>query len=105
METTTGQVTTPAADSSSYDGPGQGSSGGLSRRRSIVVAAALAAAAVALALDHHWLAVADLVPLLLVLPCAAMMFKCMKGMNPSQQTDTTQASAQNVTPTATDIRS
>lgn len=105
METTNGQVTTPAADSSSYHGAGQPSPGGLSGRRSLVVAAALAAATVALALDHHWLAVADLVPLLFVLPCAVMMFRCMKGMNHGQQTDTTQAPPQNVAPTATDTRS
>jgi hypothetical protein len=34
-----------------------------------------------------------------------MMFRCMKGMNHGQQTDTTQAPTQNVTPTATDTRS
>jgi len=35
-------------------------------------------------------AVADLVPLLYVLPCAAMMFVCMKGMSHGQQADTSQ---------------
>ena len=49
----------------------------------------------ALALSQHWLAIADLVPLLAVLPCAVMMFHCMKGMNHGQQTDTVQASLQN----------
>jgi hypothetical protein len=45
-------------------------------------------------LSQHWLTVADLVPLLYVLPCAVMMFMCMKGsMNNGQQTDSTEASA------------
>jgi hypothetical protein len=59
---------------------------------------AAAAAAIALALSQHWLAVTDLVPLLVVLPCAVMMFTCMKGMNSGQQTDTAQASLQNEAP-------
>ncbi len=92
MGTTNSQMATPVADNSSCHGAGQGSSGGLSGRRSLIVMAALGAAAVALALDHHWLAVADLAPLLFILPCAVMMFMCMKGMNRGQQTGTTQAS-------------
>ena len=59
---------------------------------------AAAAAAIALALSQHWLAIADLVPLLAVLPCAVMMFHCMKGMNRGQQTDTPQASLPNEAP-------
>jgi len=35
----------------------------------------------ALAVGANWIAFATLVPLLYVLPCAAMMFMCMKGMN------------------------
>jgi hypothetical protein len=60
---------------------------------------AVAAAAIALALSQHWLAIADLVPLLVVLPCAVMMFTCMKGMNRGQQADTAQTSLQNGAPT------
>ena len=56
---------------------------------------AVAAAAIALALSQHWLAIADLVPLLAVLPCAVMMFHCVKGMNRGQQTGTAQAPLQN----------
>jgi hypothetical protein len=41
--------------------------------------------AIALALTQHWLAVAELGPLLFLLPCALMMFMCMKGMNHGQQ--------------------
>ena len=104
MQTTSGQERSSAAGSSFCHGAGQGSSGWLSGRRGLVIAMAGAVAAVALAAGQHWLAVADLVPLLFVLPCAVMMFMCMKGMNRGQRTDTTQASAQSDTPTATDTR-
>jgi len=53
---------------------------------------------------QHWLAIADLVPLLFVLPCAVMMLKCMKGTNGGEQTGTTQAAVLSDTPTATDRR-
>jgi len=59
----------------------------------------MVAAAAALALGQRWVAVADLVPLLYVLPCAAMMFVCMKGMSHGQQTDTSQNSTRNDAPT------
>jgi hypothetical protein len=94
MGTTIGQVT-PAASGPSCHGPGQGSPGWLSGRRGLVIAVAVAAAAIAFALSQHWLAVAELVPLLVVLPCAVMMFTCMKGMNRGQQADTAQISVQN----------
>jgi hypothetical protein len=58
--------------------PTAGGSSWLVRRRGPIIAAAAVAAAVALALGQHWVAVADLVPLLYVLPCAAMMFVCMR---------------------------
>jgi choline-glycine betaine transporter len=96
MGTTNRQLTTPAAGGSSSHGAGQASPGWLSGRRDLVVGVvAAAAAAIALVLSQHWLTIADLVPLLAVLPCAVMMFHCMKGMNRGQQTDTAQASLQN----------
>src|SRR6476660_1710707 len=98
MGTTNGQMTNPAAGGFSCHGAGQGSPGWLSGRRGLVVGVAAAAAAIALALSQHWFAIADLVPLLVVLPCAVMMFHCMKGMNRGQQTDTAQASLQNEAP-------
>jgi choline-glycine betaine transporter len=98
MGTTNGQVTAPAAGGSSCLGAGQTSPGWLTGRHGLVVGAAGAAAAVALALSQHWLAIADLVPLLAALPCAAMMFHCMSGMNRGQQTDAAQASLQNEAP-------
>ena len=98
MGTANGQMTTPAAGGSFCHGAGQASPGWLSRRRSFVVGVAAAAAAIALTLSQHWLAIADLVPLLAVLTCAVMMFHCMKGMNRGQQTDTPQASLLNEAP-------
>jgi hypothetical protein len=65
---------------------------------------AVAAAAVAIAADQHWLAIADLVPLLFVLPCAVMMFKCIKGTNRGPQAVATQASAPSDAPAAIDMR-
>jgi hypothetical protein len=50
-------------------------------------------------LSQHWLAIANLVPLLVVLPCAVMTFTCMKDMNRGQQADTVQISLQNAAPT------
>ena len=78
--------------------------GWLSGRRGLVIALAVAAAAIAIAADQHWLALADLVPLLFVLPCAVMMLKCMKRTNGGEQTGMTQASALSDTPTAGDMR-
>jgi hypothetical protein len=93
METTNVQLTAPAAP------------GWLSGWRGPVVAMTAIAAALALAVGQHWLATADLVPLLFVLPCAVTMLKCMKGANREPQTGTTQAAAPSDTPTATDMRS
>jgi len=90
METTNVGMTAPVAP------------GWLSGRRGLVIALAVAAAAFAIAADQHWLALADLVPLLFVLPCAVMMLKCMKGTNGGEQTGTTQAAVLSDTPTATD---
>jgi hypothetical protein len=95
MVTTNGHVSAPGADSSSGYNVVQGSPGWFSGRRGLVVGAAIAAATAALALGQHWLAVADLVPLLFVLPCAVMMFHCMKGMKRETQTDGAQTSLQN----------
>jgi hypothetical protein len=92
METKDVQMTTPAVPGW-FDG-----------RRGLVIALAVAAAAVAIAAGQHWLAVADLVPLLFVLPCAVMMFTCMKGMNRGEQIGATPATAPTDTPTAIDTR-
>jgi len=78
--------------------------GWLSGGRGLVIALAVAAAAVATAAGQHWLAIADLVPLLFVLPCAVMMLERVKGTNGGEQTGTTQASAPSDTPTAADGR-
>ncbi|SDR61788.1 hypothetical protein SAMN05444161_0137 [Rhizobiales bacterium GAS191] len=106
METTNGLVAAQASDANSPRRlVGDGSRGWLSRRRGPVAVGALTAAAVALALSQHWVAIADLVPLAYVLPCAAMMFMCMRGgMSQGQQAGLGQVPAHADTPTATDTR-
>jgi len=104
METTNGRAIISAADSSSSHRAGRGTPGWLGLPRGLVIAVALIAVVGALALGQHWLAVAGLVPLLFVLPCALMMFMCMKGMNHGKQMDPAQTSATNEAPTATDTR-
>jgi hypothetical protein len=101
METTSSQAITPAAGSSSCHGPGRGPRDWVGRRRGVVIAVAVAAGATALALGQHWLAVANLLPLLFILPCSVMMFMCMRGMNHGQQTGTPQAPARIEAPTTT----
>jgi hypothetical protein len=103
METTNTQVTTHAAGGSSCYSTGQGTRGWLGGRGGLVIAGIVAAAATALALGQHWLAAADLVPLLFVLPCAVMMFMCVKG-NHGRQTNAPPASSQGGTPSITDTR-
>lgn len=91
-----------AAGRSSGHGAGQRSGRWLGGRRSLVIGGALIATAAAVALSQDWLGLVDLIPLLYVLPCAAMMFMCMKGH--SQQTDTAAVAARPETPTAPDTR-
>ena len=103
METTNTQVTASATDGSFWHGNRRGTQGWLGEHRGLGVAAIVAAAGTALALNQHWLAAADLVPLLFALPCAVMMFMCMKGGH-GQQTDTPPASTQSGTSSITDPR-
>jgi uncharacterized membrane protein len=70
----------------------------------LVFGGAALAAGITFALSQHWFAVAALTPLLFLLPCAAMMFMCMKGMNHGQQTSAAPASAGADTPTSTNTR-
>ena len=107
METTNGLITTPPATGrSSCHNAAQGSRSWLGGWRGLAIAGVVIAAGAGLALNQHWLAIANLVPLLFVLPCMAMMFMCMKGMNHGRQTDptTTGAPTGGGTPTATDPR-
>lgn len=60
----------------------------------------LAAGGILLALWRHWLTLGELTPLLFTLPCAVMMFMCMKGMNHGQSSDAAQAPASRETPPA-----
>ncbi len=100
-----GQVITPAAPGSSHHLVKQDAARWLAPRRGLVITGAVAAGIAALAFQQHWLVAADLVPLLFALPCAAMMFLCMKGMNHGQQTDTARDSSRKDTTTAGDLRS
>jgi hypothetical protein len=105
METTNHLITTPgAAESSSYHGASQASGRWLGRRRGVVIGGGAVVAGVALALSQHWLTVAELSPLLFLLPCTVMMFMCMKGMNHGQQTSAAPASAGANTPISSDTR-
>jgi len=65
----------------------------LNRRVMIVLGLAVVVGLTALGLGQNWLTVAGLLPLLYVLPCAALMFMCMKGMNHSPQAGSTPASS------------
>jgi hypothetical protein len=70
----------------------------LGGRGGLMIAAVVApVAATALAVGQHWLALTDLVPLLFALPCAVMMFMCMKGHH-KMQTNASPISTQSGTP-------
>jgi len=106
MGTTNGQITAPTpGTNSSCHRPSQGSGGWLGGRRSLAIAGGVTAAGTAVAIGQHWLAAADLVPLLFALPCAAMMFMCMKGMNHGQQAGNAPSSTGTATSSASDPRS
>jgi hypothetical protein len=59
------------------------------RRNGLLIVAGVAVVAIALgvAVDRQWLSLGALTPLLLTLPCAVMMFMCMRGMNRSAGAD------------------
>jgi hypothetical protein len=87
METTNNPVTTPAtAGSSSCHGGSRALGGWLIGRRGLIFGGGAILVAVAFALGQHWLSIAALPLLLFLVPCAVMMFMCMKGMNHGQQT-------------------
>jgi len=44
----------------------------------VAMATAVVVAAIAIAIGQHWLTFASILPLLYVLPCAAMMLMCMR---------------------------
>lgn len=56
-----------------------GASSWLDGRRGLLLLAVAVIAGLALALNQHWLFVAQIAPLLFLLPCMLMMFMCMKG--------------------------
>jgi hypothetical protein len=103
METPSIQGTVPATSNSSYHGTGQDTRSWLGGRRGLIIAGAVAAVAAAFALGQHWLAAADLVALLFIVPCVAMIFM-MHGSH-GQPTNAPPASTQGGTPSATDTQS
>lgn len=66
--------------SSSSHGGGRGSLPWFGGRRGVLIVSVLAVAFAAVAVLQNWVAFATLLPLLYLLPCAAMMYICMKGM-------------------------
>jgi hypothetical protein len=93
METTNDGVTTPAtAGSSSWQAGNRAPGGWLSHRRGLIFGGGAIVVAVALALGQHWLSIAALPLLLFLVPCAVMMFMCMKGMNHAEETGGAQTS-------------
>lgn len=104
MESKNLNISSPATGATSRRGATKGR--WLGGWRSGAVASVVIAAGIGLALSQHWFDIADLLPLLFVLPCMAMMFVCMKGMNHNQQVDTPtkRGSTAEGSPTATDPR-
>jgi hypothetical protein len=90
-------VTSPVSGNSSCHGSGQSSGTWFGRRRGLFLAGVVATG-VAIGLSQHWLTVAELTPLLFILPCLVMMFMCMKGMNHGQRTNASSTSASTDTP-------
>jgi hypothetical protein len=89
MAMTYGQVSNAAAvDRCSRQRTGRGALGWVGRRYGLmIIGGAVIAIIVALALRQHWVAAADLLPLLFTLPCAAMMAMRMRSMTAGRQTD------------------
>ena len=105
METKQQLITTPTiAESASCHNASQGSGSWFSRRRGLIFGGGAILAGTAVALSQHWLTVPQITPLLFLLPCAAMMFMCMKGMGHGQQKGGTQASASADTPDSTNTQ-
>ncbi len=96
METTNTQM--PTAERAIA--PQQGSQSWSGGRLGLIIVAVVAAATIAVALGQQWLSAAALVPLLFILPCAAMMFMCMKGDGHGQPTNPAPVSTQSKTPDA-----
>jgi hypothetical protein len=97
METTTPPIVAPNVRS-------QGANNWISRRRGLVFGAVAVVAATAVALTRHWFTIGELEPLLFVLPCAAMMLMCMKGMNHGEQTSPAPSSGNADRSVSTDLR-
>jgi len=71
----------------SYGVPGASQSW-LSRNKMTAFGLAGVLGLIAFGLSQNWLTLAGLLPFLYILPCAAMMLMCMKGMNHAPQAGT-----------------
>lgn len=78
MKLTNLTTNAPRHGSSCHSGK-SGAGNWLGGRRGLLLTAVVALAGLALALNQHWLFVAQIVPLLFLLPCMLMMFMFMKG--------------------------
>jgi choline-glycine betaine transporter len=76
-----------SAQASSCHGEQSGRSGKRPNRLWIVAGVAVGAIALGVAVDRQWLSLGALTPLILSLPCAILMFMCMRGMNRSAGAD------------------
>jgi hypothetical protein len=86
MKTQIDSATTLAPQGAeSCHGGSRGRATWFARNRVWLIAGLATAAGAGFALSQDWIAVANLVPLLFTLPCAAMMFMCMKGMRQGQR--------------------
>src|SRR5258708_24129124 len=105
METTNALIRpSTVADGSACHGADRSSGSSIGRWRGLAIAGVVIAVGMTVAFSQHWLAVASLAPLLFVLPCAVMMFICMKSMDHGQETGTKPASARDQTAPTTDAR-
>ena len=94
MDTTNYTVPTASKTGGSSCHGGNNASGSwFSRRRGLVLGGGAIAAVLALAVSRHWLAAAELLPLLYLAPCALMMLMCMKGMNHGTQSGGSQTAS------------
>ena len=75
------RMSSPRDDGSLPLGPRHGRRYLFGGWRGLLSVTIVAAAVAAFAVSQNWVAFATLLPLLYVLPCAAMLYVCMKGKN------------------------
>jgi len=93
MQAVNALTAAPAPEPSKSCGVSRASPSRLNRRMMIALCVAATLGLTALGLGQNWLSIAGLLPFLYVLPCAAMMLMCMKGMNRGPQAGTGSANS------------